>query len=130
MIANIQRTLTSLQQKAQPKLDAARYKAEAGLLPRRGYVHHGQRSMWVEEGEEGLMPRAQGGGVGSGKGVGAPGESDGGGVDMDGGLSTDTDEEEPSEEEKDRERRIKAGWDKGTQDNLKWPAGEGWKPLQ
>jgi hypothetical protein len=40
-------------------------------------------------------------------------------------VDTDTD----SEEEKDRERRIKAGWDKGTQDNLKWPAGEGWKPL-
>ena len=76
------------------------------------------------------MPRAQGGGTGGSKGVGAPGESDGGGVDMDGGLITDTDEEEPSEEEKDRERRIKAGWDKDTQDNLKWPAGEGWKPLQ
>ena len=32
-------------------------------------------------------------------------------------------------EEKDREGRTGAGWDMGTNDNLKMPAGEGWKPL-
>jgi hypothetical protein len=125
-IANLQRTITSLQLKAQPKIDAARYKAEAGLS-KRGYVHHAHHSAWVEEGEEGLMGRGAGAEAG-GK------EEDEGGVDQDygyGGVVTDTDDEPSEEEEKerDRQRRIKAGWEKGLQDNLKWPAGEGWKPL-
>jgi hypothetical protein len=126
-IANLQRTITSLQLKAQPKIDAARYKAEAGLS-KRGYVHHAHHSAWVEEGEEGLMGR------GGAEGTRAGGKEDEGGVDQDygyGGVVTDTDDEpsEEEEKEKDRQRRIKAGWDKGLQDNLKWPAGEGWKPL-
>lgn len=114
-MANLQRTLTSLQLKAQPRLDAARYKAEAGLS-RRGYVHHPHRSPWVEEGEEGLMARKRNGAD----------REDGAGVDRgyDGAV---TDDEHSSDDE--RGRRLAAGWDKGTNDNLKWPAGEGWKPL-
>jgi len=114
-MANLQRTLTSLQLKAQPKLDAARYKAEAGLS-RRGYVHHSHHSPWVEEGEEGLMV--------------ADVESEDGrpGVDPDYDRAF-TDDEHSSEEERMRGRRIAAGWDKGHGDSLKWPAGEGWKPL-
>jgi len=140
-MANIQRTLTSLQQKAQPKLDAARYKAEAGLS-KRGYVHHAHHSPWVEEGEVGLMPRGRRGGGEKDYGDGGQDDGDdddeGAGVDQDYGYGagqvvtdTDTDGDELSEEEKekDRERRVRAGWDKGTNDNLKWPAGEGWKPL-
>lgn len=101
-MANIQRTLNSLQLKAQPTLDKARYKAEAGLLPKRGYVHHAHRSPWVEEGEEGLM-------------VG------------DGGASVDVTD---SDDEERRGRGLGNGrtW-KAERDEMKWPQGEGWNPL-
>jgi len=99
-----------LQLKAQPKIDAARYKAEAGLS-KRGYVHHSHHSAWAEEGEEGLMMRREGGGGAEGVSAAAGGKEDEGGVDQ----VTDTDDEPSEEEEKerDRQRRIKAGWDKG-----------------
>ena len=53
-MSNIQKTISNLQLKAQPKLDAVRYKAEAGLS-RRGYVSHSQVGPWRDEGERGLM---------------------------------------------------------------------------
>ncbi|KAL4068648.1 hypothetical protein V8B97DRAFT_1974046 [Scleroderma yunnanense] len=56
-MTNIQKTISNLQLKAQPKIDAVRYKAEAGIS-RRGYVNHshiGASTRWRDEGEEGLM---------------------------------------------------------------------------
>lgn len=110
-MANLQRTLASFQLKAQPKLDAARYKAEAGLS-RRGYVYHSHNSPWIEEGEKGLI------------GPNIEDEDSQPGVDPD---YEGADDEHSSEEM--RGRRIAAGWDKGHADSLKWPVGEGWKPL-
>ena len=44
-------------------------------------------------------------------------------------MVTDTDDElsKEKEKEKDLQRLINAGWDKGLQDCLNWPAREGWK---
>ncbi|KAL1941775.1 hypothetical protein VTO73DRAFT_6775 [Trametes versicolor] len=55
-IGNLQRTLTSLQLRAQPAFDAARYKAE-GAFARRGFVQHGAHGpRWMRgEGEARLM---------------------------------------------------------------------------
>jgi hypothetical protein len=41
-MSHIQKTISNLQLKAQPKLDAARYIAEAGFS-RRGFAHHSHR---------------------------------------------------------------------------------------
>ena len=100
-IAHIQRTLSSLQLKAQPTLDKARYKAEAGLV-KRGYVHHAHRSPWAEEGEEGLM-----------------GEDGGASVDV-----TDSDDDERRGRDLGNGRTWRA-----ERDEMKWPRGEGWNPL-
>jgi hypothetical protein len=43
-IANLQYTIISLQQKAQPKIGAALYKTEPGMW-KRGYVHHAHHSV-------------------------------------------------------------------------------------
>jgi hypothetical protein len=132
-MTTFQRTLLKLDpQKLQPKLDAlqpkldkARYKAEAGLS-RKGYVNHGTygKGMW-EEGEQGLIGNREdqdrgedryghemdvseeegeisGGLVGSGRVGGRRGEGRGDSK----GLS-----------------------DLDAADGLKWPAGEGWRPL-
>lgn len=105
-MAHLQRTLTSLQ----PKLEAARYKAEAGFS-KKGYVHHPHRSPWVEEGEEGLMPASR-----AKKELGidwqTDEEGDGGGIDSSFG------DEEPGQDSIARGRS-------GEQ----WPVGEGYKPL-
>ncbi|KAG8216291.1 hypothetical protein J3R82DRAFT_6352 [Butyriboletus roseoflavus] len=115
-IANIQKTLTNLHLRAQPKLDAVRYKAEAGIS-RRGYVHHPQLggARWREEGEQGLMTDTRWAAAN---------------VDWDPGSEPTTDEEPSSGE--DRSARRRAGPDRDfltESDNLKWPMGEGWNPL-
>ncbi|CAA7263499.1 unnamed protein product [Cyclocybe aegerita] len=132
-IGSVQRAIANLGlhdklEHLQPKLDKARYKAEAGLS-RRGFVRdHGGRMRNPLEGEEeeGLM-----GGEGGGRGRRRPRNEDpdvdsdeeeawrrGRGMDEDGmKVRTKTSPnffEEPEDIEKD---------------NLKWPAGEGWKPL-
>lgn len=62
-IANLQKTLTTLGQKAAPRLDSARYKAEAAFTPR-GFVQHsnsraglgGLAGRWIaREAEERLI---------------------------------------------------------------------------
>ena len=120
-IANIQRTLSHLQLKAQPKLDAVRYKAEAGIS-RRGYVHHTQLSgtRWREEGEQGLMADTRWSAVN---------------VDQDPDSAPTTDDE-PSPAEGQGQRTTRAAKNSvpyrdilTESDNLKWPMGEGWKPL-
>ncbi|KZP12229.1 hypothetical protein FIBSPDRAFT_870406 [Athelia psychrophila] len=116
-IAHLQRTFTSLQLKAQPKLDAARYKAEAGLS-RKGYVHHPHRSPWVEEGEEGLMP-AQRARRELGMDWQTDEEGDGGGVDSSFG------DDDPGQDTHAQGARGRGPLDARAQ----WPVGEGYKPL-
>lgn len=125
-IANLQKTLTNLHQKAQPHFDSARYKAEAAFNPR-GFVQHSQSSTrWTsQEGEERLIS-----------------DDDDGGEGKDDSESQIQDVEE-SDGEKDwneRLRRLKMGEGLDDhqadsnrlgleRDDLKWPVGEGWKRL-
>ncbi|EPQ53861.1 hypothetical protein GLOTRDRAFT_139912 [Gloeophyllum trabeum ATCC 11539] len=111
-IANLQRTLSNLHTRAQPKLDAARYKAEAGLS-KRGFVSHAHfnPAHWREEGEEALMADS-----GSGEGFDP---------DVDQALDSASDS---VEDDRDRDRaRVRHAY--AERDNLKWPAGDGWAPL-
>ncbi|KAH0834650.1 hypothetical protein J3R83DRAFT_10160 [Lanmaoa asiatica] len=118
-IANIQKTLTNLHLKAQPKLDAVRYKAEAGIS-KRGYVHHAQLggTRWREEGEQGLMSDTRWAAAN---------------VDRDPDSGPTTDDEPSSGEDRGTRRTATSAApyrDSLTKsDNLKWPMGEGWKPL-
>ncbi|KIJ11819.1 hypothetical protein PAXINDRAFT_118627 [Paxillus involutus ATCC 200175] len=114
-MSNIQKTISNLQLKAQPKLEAARYKAEAGIS-RRGYVNHAQLggTWWREDGEERLMPDTRWAATN---------------IDP---YSEPTTDDEPNSGD-DQGKRQTSGVshrDSLTEvDNLKWPAGEGWKPL-
>ena len=138
-LGNIQRTLATLQPKLdalqlQPRLDKARYKAEAGLS-RRGFVRDGRAGKGGLEGEEeeGLMDGSSRGRDGwdgvdgvvlydRGRTDGRVSERGGEGgagqyVGMDGSAG-----------------HGEAVWDEDgavgvEKDNLKWPTGEGWKPL-
>lgn len=116
-VADLRKTFSGLG----PKFDKARYKAEAGLS-RRGYVPSG--GLWREEGEErlvgfGTRERAQ---IGARRGDGAGGDSgdeEGVGVDEDSTLDGLDDEQDALGL---RGRNVE-------RDEMKWPAGEGWKPL-
>jgi hypothetical protein len=110
---NIQKTLSSFQ----PKLDAARYKAEAGLS-RRGYVNHtmvgGPNASpafknWAEEGERSLI------------------DDDDDSVTVDGSSSFSFDEDADGPASRGpHSGRSRVELDR---DEMKWPAGGGWKPL-
>ena len=121
-MANFQKTLTNFQLKAQPKLDAVRYKAEAGIS-KRGYVHHAQlgATRWREEGEQGLM---------------ADTRWTADNVDRDRDSEPTTDDEPSSGEGQGTRRRTVTATSATPHrdfltesDNLKWPMGEGWRPL-
>jgi len=113
-MSHIQKTISDLQLKAQPRLDAVRYKAEAGLS-RRGYVSHshiGPGAKWRDEGEEGLME------------------------DTRWATATDVDQDPYPDPVTDDEpgqwdNRVHRGGARPEflADNLKWPAGEGWTQL-
>ncbi|KAI0938331.1 hypothetical protein AcV5_000035 [Taiwanofungus camphoratus] len=129
-IANLQRTLSNLQLKAAPRLDAARYKAE-GALSRRGFLQHSQPgARWLrKEGEERLID-----GDGDGDGDGDDDEAgvgrDDGGLDVDGGEGSDVEGSDGGGGGGggvDADEGVRrAGVER---DELKWPAGEGWKRL-
>lgn len=111
-MSSIQKTISNLQLKAQPKLDAVRYKAEAGIS-RRGYFNHtqfGSSMGWHGEDEEGLMSDTQG----AAADVGQDPTSQ---TVTDNGLSSGDDAEDP------RRRFLREA------DNLKLPPGEGWAQL-
>ncbi|KAG6908042.1 hypothetical protein DXG01_006404 [Tephrocybe rancida] len=111
----------------QPRLEKARFKAEAGLS-RRGYVRERSRSKGPEETEDLLVPsspfsggkvegaRMTGGWRGRGFGYGYGEEYDPPSVDG----SADAGSDNNSSPHRETER-----------DNLKWPVaeGEGWRPL-
>ncbi|THH04708.1 hypothetical protein EW145_g5321 [Phellinidium pouzarii] len=125
-LASLQRTFSALQARAQPTLARARYKAEAGLAPRRGFVPNGRDYHLAGEAGDRLV------------------SSDDAGAGMDpvndygGDVSMDEDE------------GLGAGWGSGgedvgedtirgrgrgrfgstrVRDDLKLPEGEGWAPL-
>ncbi|KAI6134828.1 hypothetical protein EDD17DRAFT_1548956 [Pisolithus thermaeus] len=106
-MSNIQKTISNLQLKAQPKLDAVRYKAEAGMS-KRGYFNHtqfGSSMGWHGEDEEGLMSDTHVDQDPTSQSV------------TDNGLSSGDDAEDS------RRRYLREA------DNLKWPPGEGWAQL-
>lgn len=135
--SNIQRTIATLQPKLdalQPKLDKARYKAEAGLS-RRGFVHNRTNKGGIEgEEEEELM-----GARGEDKS-----EDDWDKASMNGGVFDDefavngrnndpaTQRMRPDGKGVNNELWEADGdpWVGVEKDNLKWPAGEGWKQMR
>ncbi|CAL1708402.1 unnamed protein product [Somion occarium] len=156
-LSSIQRTLNQLQQKAQPKLDAARYKAEAGLS-KRGFVNHSQQRWLRRDGEEPLMDEpepAPANGWADRRVFDDDGDEDfeeferveredrdGHGRREESGTSADEEKEGRSTGKSRRNgtqkdlggKRVREGSPRGREwlyerDDLKWPAGEGWKPL-
>jgi hypothetical protein len=167
-MSNIQRTIATLQPKLdalqiQPRLDKARYKAEAGLS-RRGFVSGGRAKGGVEgEEEEGLVRRpgssirgrtsrarkarphwTSGDPEGNGNIFDDPDvDSDSPDDNVEGGDEwTRSRGMDPSPARQSRRGQntfdaevssLGSGSDhalRGVEkDNLKWPAGEGWKPL-
>ncbi|TBU57117.1 hypothetical protein BD310DRAFT_930036 [Dichomitus squalens] len=135
-IGSLQKTFTNLSLRGKPALDAARYKAE-GAFSKRGFVQRGPRGPgWMrEDGEARLMDDVD------------DGEATSPGLDVDDADSSlDQDGAGDRERVEDRARR----WQRGgvdvalvdredgarggrrmvvERDDLKWPAGEGWKPL-
>lgn len=146
-IANIKNTLMGLQ----PKLDAARYKAEAGLS-RRGYVPHSNSSLFHEEGEDRLVASSNtssatinsvdsedDGGLGQDISILDMNESE---LENSGSKSAKSGERWSGKkwEEVGRTRSSSGGGLDGDarkprrpweveRDEMKWPTGEGWKPL-
>lgn len=133
-LADLRRTLSNLHQRAAPRLDSARYKAEAAFTPR-GFVQHAQPgTRWMrEDGEESLIEGDDDSGLG---------HDDAAGVDRDG----DGDVEEYSQDESElsqrlRKIRMREGAEDGPEkaaaarrvgverDELKWPVGDGWERL-
>lgn len=110
----------------QPKIDAARYKAEAGLS-RRGFVSHHGHGPFHEESEERLVHDDLTGESSAG-GDSALDDEDGFGHDAD-HPTVDRDFLADSDEER-RAGRYKRPWEV-ERDEMKWPVapGEGWKPL-
>ena len=168
-MSNIQRTIATLQPKLdalqiQPRLDKARYKAEAGLS-RRGFVSGGRAKGGVEgEEEEGLVRRP--GSLTGGRRTSrvrkarphwtSTDPESNGNIFDDPDVDSDSPDEyveggdewtrsrgmDPSPVRQSRRGRnafdaeessLGSGSDRvlrGVEkDNLKWPAGEGWKPL-
>ncbi|KAF4615789.1 hypothetical protein D9613_012356 [Agrocybe pediades] len=140
-LSNIQRTIANLQPKLEglnihPHLDKARYKAEAGFS-KRGFVRDpGRHKTGVEgEEEEGLMED----GKGRASSVGRMRWGMPGGPEKD--VFDDPEVDDDSVDDWTRSRgsrdvfgeagevRSVSPLEIGETDNLKWPAGEGWKPL-
>ena len=128
-LSSLQRSLSTLQSRAQPVLDRARYKAEAGLS-KRGFMpnsHH--HHAHADEGVDHL--------VNHGTGSTSDGNGDGGG--MDSGLDVDS-PTDSDDGEGDRGRRGRSAYsfsggygynrEARERDDLKLPVdGEGWRPL-
>ncbi|KAM5541860.1 hypothetical protein V8D89_004589 [Ganoderma adspersum] len=136
----LHKTFSNLSARAQPALDSARYKAE-GAFARRGFVQHGGGWMRREgearlidddadgdhdvggpgvddtDGESALDQDASGSGSGSGEGVEERARRW-----RQGGVDVAVVEREGSDGRGGRRMVLE-------RDDLKWPAGEGWRPL-
>lgn len=124
-LSNIQRTIASLQPKLdglqlQPRLEKVRYKAEAGLS-RRGFVRDAQggKSGLEGEEEEGLVGTR-------GRKVRGRWEKNGDGNSAEDSSDAGPAQDTPDVDDGDDYFRGRPSVEK---DNLKWPVGEGWKPL-
>lgn len=142
-LSALQRSLSTLHARAQPVLDRARYKAEAGLS-RRGFVPHSHSRVYddarEEEGVGHLVAHGTGGTAESEDTLGSV-ESMGGtdvgvGVDRGGPGGVDFDESDGSERGGlgvSGRGRTGSGYAFGRErerDSLKLPVeGEGWRPL-
>lgn len=142
-LSALQRSLSTLHARAQPVLDRARYKAEAGLS-RRGFVPHSHSRVYddarEEEGVGHLVAHGTGGTAESEDTLGSV-ESMGGtdvgvGVDRGGLGGVDFDESDGSERGGlgvSGRGRTGSGYAFGRErerDSLKLPVeGEGWRPL-
>ncbi|KAL5532512.1 hypothetical protein ACEPAF_4286 [Sanghuangporus sanghuang] len=117
--ASLQRTFSVLQQRAQPAITRARFKAEAGFLaPRRGFVPNGRDyHMAGEDGDRLVSQNSTG---------------DEGGMDLtpetDQGYDDDADRDS-TVRSRGRSRSENAKQDFNARDNLKLPEGEGWTRL-
>jgi len=143
-LVSLQKTFLQIQ----PHLDKARYKAEAGLS-KRGFVRDGLRrgkssgSIGIdgggdgeenesEDGLEGLMSKDSDGGGKKQIGLGRwRVQSDGGGLDGEVDQESDWIRNEGMSMARGRGRVQDSDGDECSteKDNLKWPAGDGWKPL-
>ena len=123
--ASLQRKFSALQQRAQPTLVQARYKAEAGIHPRRGYVrpHSGRRGN--EDGER-LVDDYGEELYDSGEEM----NSDFGQLDINNDEDDDQDQTIRGRDRgRERVRKPGAGGYTPDMDDLKLPQGEGWAPL-
>ncbi|KAL5489692.1 hypothetical protein ACEPAI_4524 [Sanghuangporus weigelae] len=117
--ASLQRTFSVLQQRAQPAITRARFKAEAGFLaPRRGFVPNGRDyHMAGEDGDRLVSQNSTG---------------DEGGMDLtpetDQGYDDDADRDS-TVRSRGRSRIENAKQDFNARDDLKLPEGEGWTRL-
>ncbi|EJD02526.1 uncharacterized protein FOMMEDRAFT_21224 [Fomitiporia mediterranea MF3/22] len=118
---SLQRTFSALQQRAEPAITRARFKAEAGILaPRRGFVPNGRDYHMAGEDGDRLVNQS---------------DSEGNGGGMDFGASTDQDyeEEDVSGDEtirfRGRSRSERTKKPVFERDDLKLPEGEGWTKL-
>lgn len=135
-MANLREPIVGLKDKLlglQPKLDAARYKAEAGFS-RRGFVNHRNGSLFREEGEERLVvDEVTGESLESVEGADGFGQDqpsvDRSGSDDDDVRRAGEKARSKSEGTGDRER-FRRPWEV-ERDEMKWPVqpGEGWAPL-
>ena len=145
-ISSIKNTIMGLQ----PKFEAARYKAEAGLS-KRGYVSHGNSSFLHEDVEERLVPSSASSVAESAGCVSL--DSDDGGLSQDLSALDVDDEGSKTSTPNNGYRWNGRGWDDTgrlrsssggvlggldekprrpwnvERDEMKWPAGEGWRPL-
>ncbi|KAL5511030.1 hypothetical protein ACEPAH_4245 [Sanghuangporus vaninii] len=117
--ASLQRTFSVLQQRAQPAITRARFKAEAGFLaPRRGFVPNGRDyHMAGEDGDRLVSQNSTG---------------DEGGMDLTPETDQDYDDDadrESTVRSRGRSRSENAKQDFNARDNLKLPEGEGWTRL-
>lgn len=139
--ASLQRTFSALQARAQPTLARARYKAEAGLAPRRGFVPSGRGGELFHHAASASADRL----------VDRDEDDDAAGAGMDPDYTGDS-VESPAVDDDEVGLRRRAGtetWDEDEEtvrgrgrelgrgrfgrlherDNLKLPEGDGWAPL-
>lgn len=116
--ASLQRTFSALHQRAQPSLARARYKAEASMHPRRGFVP--PSSSGSKSGREGGLLS-----------LSDDADASEAGMDEELGYVDSTADGDDDETLRGRDRQwrkdVRDEWME--RDNMKLPEGEGWRPL-